>query len=164
MDAIAKTTSFNGQKLLSGAFTNKAIQVGAFANETANVSIGSTEANKVGHISQADLSLASKNGGEVQLTITSSITGEKLTLNTIDVQYNNRRENSMGAMADEINRYTSMTGISAFAVVETTTSTAIQAGTTGADFSINGVTIGAIPVEANDYSGSLVNAINEKSL
>lgn len=163
LDAIAKTTSFNGQKLLSGAFTNKSIQVGAFANETANISVGSTEANKIGHISQAQLSLASDNGGEVQLTITSSITGEQLTLNTIDVQYNNSRENSIGALEDEINRYTSITGISSVAVVETTTTSAIQEGTTGSDFTINGVTIGAIPVEANDYSGSLVNAVNEKS-
>ena len=163
LDTIAKSTSFNGQKLLSGAFTNKAIQIGAFANETADISIGSTESNKVGHISQANLNLAGNNGGEVQLTITSSITGEKLTLNTIDIQYNNKKENGMGAMADEINRYTSVTGISAKAVIESTTVSPIKAGTTGWDFAINGVTIGAIPVEDNDYSGSLVNAINTKS-
>lgn len=163
LDAIAKTTSFNGQKLLSGAFSNKLIQIGAFANETADISIGSTESNKVGHISQADLTLAGDNGGEVQLTITSSITGEQLTLSTIDMQYNNNRENGIGAMADEVNRYTSITGISAKSVVETTTISSIQAGVTGWDFAINGVTIGAIPVEANDYSGSLVNAINTKS-
>ncbi|MDM8537634.1 flagellin, partial [Desulfobacterales bacterium HSG17] len=162
LDAIAKTTSFNGQKLLSGAFTNKAIQIGAFANETANISIGSTEANKVGHISQADLSLASNSGGEVQLTITSAITGEQLTLNTIDVKYNNRKENSMGALSDEVNRYSSITGISAKAVIESTSTISIQDGVTGFDFAINGVTIGALPVEANDYSGSLVNAINTK--
>jgi len=163
LDAIAKTTSFNGQKLLSGSFTNKAIQIGAFANETANISIGSTEANKVGHISQADLNLASNSGGEVQLTITSSITGEQLTLNTIDIQYNNSTENSIGALADEVNRYSSITGISAKAVVEATTTIAIKEGDTGDDFAINGVKIGGLPVEANDYSGSLVNAINIKS-
>ncbi len=163
LDAIAKTTSFNGQKLLSGAFTDRHIQIGAFANETANISIGSTEANKVGHISQADMRLAGDTGGEIQLTITSSITGEQFTLNTIDIQSNNKRENGIGALADEANRYTSITGISAVAVVETTTTTPIQAGVTGFDFTINGVIIGAIPVEANDYSGSLVNAINKKS-
>ncbi len=163
LDDIAKTTSFNGQKLLSGAFTDKAIQIGAFANETANISIGSTEANKVGHISQADLSLTGNSGGEVQLTITSSITGEKLTLNTIDVQYNNSRENSIGALADELNRYTSISGISAEAVVEVTTTDSIQEGITGTDFAINDIVIGALPVERNDYSGSLVNAINTKT-
>ncbi|MCD4675251.1 MAG: flagellar protein FlaB, partial [Desulfobacula sp.] len=163
LDAIAKTTSFNGQKLLSGAFTNKVMQIGAFANETASISIGSTEANKIGHISQADLSLASDSGGEVQLTITSSITGEQFTLNTIDIKYNNKKENGIGALSDEINRYTSITGISAKTVIETTTTTAIKAGVTGSDFAINGVIIGGLPVEANDYSGSLINAINSKT-
>lgn len=163
LDAIAKTTSFNGQKLLSGAFTNKSIQIGAFANETASISIGSTEASKVGHISQADLSLASSSGGEVQLSIKSSITGETLELSAIDIQFNNNPINGMGALAGEVNRYTSVTGISAVAVVMVTTDTSIKKGTTGEDFAINGITIGAIPVEDNDSSGSLVSAINTKS-
>jgi flagellin len=163
LDAIATTTSFNGQKLLSGSFTDKAIQVGAFANETANISIDSTESGNVGHISQAQLTLASDAGGEVQLTITSAITGEELTLPTIDIQYNNDPDNGIGALAGEINRYSSVTGISATEVVRTTSSTAIQAGTTGNTFAINGVTIGAIKVEDNDGTGSLVSAINGKT-
>ena len=163
LDTIATTTSFNGQKLLSGAFSDKTIQVGAFANETASISIDSTESSKVGHISQAQLSMASSSGGEIQLTITSSITGEELTLSTIDLQYNNDAENGMGALEGEVNRYTSVTGITANAIVETTSSIPIQEGTTGEGFAINGVTIGAIPVEANDGTGSLVNAINGKT-
>lgn len=163
LNIIATTTSFNGQKLLSGVFTDKAIQIGAFANETANISIGSTEASKIGHISQADLSLASESGGEVQLTITSSITGEKLTLSTIDVQYNNDRANGMGALADEMNRYTSVTGISAKAVVEMTSTKAIQGGSTGEHFKINGIPIGDIPVENGDENGALIDGINDKT-
>ncbi len=163
LDAIAKTTSYNGQKLLSGAFSDKVIQIGAFANETASISIGSAESNSIGHISQANLSLSSDSGGEVQLTITSSITGEELTLSTIDIQYNNDRDNGMGALEDEINKYTSVTGISANAIVETTTTTEIQAGSTGDSFAINGVSIGDIQVEANDADGALVTAINDKS-
>ena len=163
LDAIAKTTSYNGQKLLSGVFTDKVIQVGAFANETAQISIGSTEANSIGHISQAALTLASDSGGEVQLTITSSITGEKLELSTIDIQYNNDRDNGMGALEDEINKYTSTTGISANAIVRTITNEAIQEGSTGDGFAINGVAIGDIKVEDNDSNGALVTAINDKS-
>ena len=75
LDNIAQNTSFNGQKLLSGAFSNKAFQIGASANQTVNVSIGSPESTRVGHISTADLSLTSADGGDVQLEITSSITG-----------------------------------------------------------------------------------------
>jgi len=163
LSVIAKTTSYNGQKLLSGVFTNKKFQIGAFANETASISIGSSEATKMGHITQANLSLASESGGEVQLTITSSITGEKLTLNTIDIQSNNSAENGMGALADEVNRYASITGINATAIIETTSSTAIQAGTTGSGFAVNGINIGAITVASNDSNGALLSAINGKT-
>ncbi len=163
LSVIAKTTSYNGQKLLSGAFTNKKFQIGAFANETASISIGSAEATKLGHITQANLSLASASGGEVQLTITSAITGETLTLNKIDIQSNNSATNGMGALADEVNRYASLTGINATAVISTTTSNAIAAGTTGSGFAINGINIGAITTQANDSDGALLSAINGKT-
>ncbi|GIX47099.1 MAG: hypothetical protein KatS3mg131_1310 [Candidatus Tectimicrobiota bacterium] len=162
LDEIAKNTSFNGQKLLSGSFVNKAFQIGPNSNQTFSVSIASAESTKVGHISTAKLSLASDDGGQVQLTITSSITGAQLTLNTVDIQYNNKAENGIGALADEINRYTSTTGIKATAVVSVTSTTAIKAGTTGSDFAINGITIGAVTVQANDADGALTKAINAK--
>lgn len=162
LDVIAKTTSFNGQKLLSGVFTNKSIQIGAFSRETASISIGSTESTKMGHVTTANLSLTGS-GGEVQLSITSALTGEVLTLNEIDIQSNNNAENGMGALADEVNRYTSATGIKATAMISSTTSSAIAAGTTGSDFAINGITIGAITATANDSSGALLTAINGKT-
>ena len=138
-DNIVKNTSFNGQKLLSGSFTNKSIQIDAYANMTADISIQSAESNKTGHITQAKLDLANENGGFVQLVITSSITGEELTLNTINIQATNKSENGMKTLADEINRYSPTTGISANAVVSSTSSTNIKLGTTGNDFSINGI-------------------------
>lgn len=162
LDVIAKTTSFNGQKLLSGAFTNKKIQIGAFANETANVSIGSTESTKTGHISTARLSLGTDAGGEVELSLTSSITGDVLNLNKIDLQMNNSAQNGMGAMADEINRYSSTTGIKATAVVSVTSAKAIEAGTTG-EFTINGVVISPTPVINNDDDQALRKAINDRT-
>jgi flagellin len=163
LDNIAQNTSFNGQKLLSGAFSNKAFQIGAGANQTVNVSIGSTESVRLGHISTADLELTSADGGDVQLEITSSITGQKLNLNTISIQANNKAENGIGALATEINRYSSTTGISANAVVSATGVSAISAGTTGSSFAINGVTIGALTVQDNDADGALVKGINAKS-
>ena len=163
LDNIAQNTSFNGQKLLSGAFSNKAFQIGADANQTVNVSIGSTESTRLGHISTADLDLTSADGGNVQLEITSSITGQKLSLNAISVQANNKAENGIGALATEINRYTSTTGISATAVVSTTGASAITAGTTGSSFAINSITIGALTVQNNDADGALVKGINAKS-
>jgi flagellin len=163
LDVIAKTTSYNGQNLLSGVFTNKSIHIGAYSGETASVSIASSESTKIGHVSTSNLELSSDTGGEVQLNITSSITGKTIELNTIDMQMNNDAQNGMGSLADEVNKYAAETGINAVAVVSTTTNTAISEGTTGTDFKVNGITIGAIDVQANDGSGSLVAAINDKT-
>lgn len=163
LDAIAETTSYNGQQLLSGEFTNKQLQVGASSNQTATIDIASTKSTQTGHISTATLALDSEDGGEVQLTITSSITGEEVELESVEILQNNSAENGMGALADEINSQTYLTGISALAVVESTTEEAIQEGATGSDFSINGVTIGALNVSDNDSDAALVTAINDKT-
>ncbi|HIJ78151.1 MAG: flagellin [Desulfobulbaceae bacterium] len=45
---IAQTTTYNGQQLLTGNFTNKSFQVGANSGETINISIGATQADKLG--------------------------------------------------------------------------------------------------------------------
>ncbi|MGB3611771.1 MAG: flagellin [Cellvibrio sp.] len=45
---ISETTTFNGQKLLDGSMGTKQLQVGAQANQTIGVSIGSFSANKLG--------------------------------------------------------------------------------------------------------------------
>ena len=163
LSAISKTTAFNGQALLSGSFTNKEFQVGANANESIKASIGSTDTAKVGHTTRSDISLGSDQGGNIQLTVKSNLTGDTVTMKAIDVQSNNDPKNGMGALADEINQHTGTTGIRATAVVETVSSVGISAGSTSADFAINGVTIGAIVVEDNDNSGTLLAAINSKT-
>lgn len=45
---ISATTTFGGQKLLDGSYGTKAIQVGANANETINLSLENVAANKIG--------------------------------------------------------------------------------------------------------------------
>ena len=54
LDNIAKTTSFNGQTLLSGSFTNKEFQVGAYSNQTIQTSIGNTQSIATGNIATRD--------------------------------------------------------------------------------------------------------------
>jgi len=109
------------------------------------------------------LALDDKEGSTVQLSITSAITGDNIDLAAITIEANNEEGNGLGALAAEINSVSSLTGVSAMAVVETTTENAIQEGVTGSDFAINGVNIGAINVEANDDDSSLVTAINDKT-
>ncbi len=162
LNIIAKTTSFNGQKLLSGSFSNKQIQMGASSNEAISFSVASAETNKLGHTSRAQLNLTSE-VGSVQLTVKSALTGENVSMKAVDIQYNNSATNGMGALADEINSKSGDTGIRAVAVVNVTSSNTIQAGTTGSDFAINGISIGAIQVKANDGDGALMAAINGKT-
>lgn len=160
LNNIAKTTSFNGQKLLSGTFTNKEFQVGANANETIKASIASAETSQIGQTSRATLSVAQL--GENQLTLKSAVSGTSIALESVNLKMNNDPANGMGALADIINKHSAETGITAKAVVSSTTA-AITAGTTGSDFAINGVNIGAINVSANDSEGTLLTAINNKA-
>ncbi len=46
---VAQDTSFNGQKLLSGTFTDKQFQTGASAGETLNISLGSIDPGQITH-------------------------------------------------------------------------------------------------------------------
>ena len=50
LDNIAKTTAYNGQALLSGNFTNKEFQIGAYSNQTVKASIANTQSLAIGNI------------------------------------------------------------------------------------------------------------------
>ena len=161
LDTIAKTTAFNGQKLLSGNFINKKFQVGAYSGETVNISIGSAQSTKVGHVSTTDLTFAGE--GVTQLSMYSNLQDKSYSLNAIEVKYDNSPEHSLAAVADAINKLSDVLGITAKANVTSTTAGSVAAGTTDASFAINGVNIGAVTVAGGDSSGSLVAAINGKS-
>jgi flagellin len=115
-DAISRTTSFNGQKLLSGAFTNKHFQVGAYSGETVNISIGSAESTKNGHINVSTISPNAS--GNMRMVTTNNTNGERIITKEVDLQYNNDPDNGLGAMADEINQWNELTDIRSVAVVE----------------------------------------------
>ncbi|MBL0703141.1 MAG: flagellin B, partial [Sulfurospirillum sp.] len=76
LDNIAKTTSFNGQVLLSGKFTNKEFQIGAFSNQTVKTSIGNTQSIASGHMATrndvtalGNIGSLSSNAGQGSLVI-----------------------------------------------------------------------------------------------
>ena len=52
LNNIAQTTSFNGQSLLAGKYTDKEFQVGAYSNQSVSASIGNTESVAIGNIQQ----------------------------------------------------------------------------------------------------------------
>jgi len=49
LDNIAKTTAFNGTQLLSGNFSNKEFQIGAYSNQTIKTSISNTQSLAIGN-------------------------------------------------------------------------------------------------------------------
>jgi len=164
LDAIAKTTSFNNKKLLSGNFTNKAFQIGAYSGEIVSISIGSSESTKIGHVNTSEIHIDNGNtGGTVALSLFSNLDGNTYNVAPVDILYNNSAENGMGALADAVNKLSDVLGFSAKAEVISTSSGTVSAGTTGNDFAINGVNIGRVEVADNDSTGTLVKSINVKS-
>ncbi len=163
LDMIAKTTSFNNQKLLSGSFTNKRFQIGANIGETVQLSIPSAQSTKLGHLVNGKLSLEGQEPGAVEISIFSYLTNEYFLLPPQEVAYNNSRQQGLAVLADSINMMNDRVGVSADIHVESSTNLNIAQGETDEDFAINGVNIGSQEVSRNDSDGSLVKAINNKS-
>src|SRR5690606_229734 len=81
LNRIAETTTFGGRKLLDGFFGSTAFQVGANANDTINVSIGSASATKIGAYTSdkagSALGITSAAAGDASGTLTISANGKQ---------------------------------------------------------------------------------------
>lgn len=162
LNQIATTTTYNGQNLLSGAFSNKQIQVGAFSNETINMSISATDAKHVGHVRQETFDMTYLNGGsqlEFGKEIFIDIDGNNVHANVMGIESGT----GVGEIVKVINFNSDILGVRASYNVETVSSGPIQPGDL-TDFTVNGINIGSIvDIKRNDSDGKLMNAINEKS-
>ncbi|MBT0883629.1 flagellin hook IN motif-containing protein, partial [Campylobacter sp. 2018MI13] len=154
-DNIGNTTSFNGQKLLSGTFSNKEFQIGAYSNETVKASIGATTSDKIGltrfetghNVRAADLTgTASVTFKNVDGINDVTIEPVKLTNGKGDVS----ASTGLGALAEAINKASDKTGIKASVTAISTFEQPIKAGETTSNFSINGVKIGTVSVQEKD--------------
>jgi flagellin len=156
LDNIAGTTSFNGQQLLSGQFSNKEFQIGAYSNQKVTASIGPTSSDKIGN-TRFETGGTITAAGTVQMTFgnvdgVNSITLESVTIST-------GAGTGIGVLAETINKNSDKTGVRATFSVQTTSSGAVTAGSVSG-LSINGVNIGNVTFEANDKTGALMAAIN----
>ena len=88
LDNIAKTTSFNGTQLLSGNFSNKEFQVGAYSNETIKASIANTQSLAIGSTSRASDQVATGNYEETTLTVGLDKSTTVLTFSTGGASFN----------------------------------------------------------------------------
>jgi flagellin len=158
LDNIANQTSFNGQSLLSGNFTNKKFQIGAYSNQTVTASIGATSSDKIGETRFETTELVKVSEGvnglkSISLTF-KNIDGENdLTIESAKISTS--AGTGIGALAEVINKNSDKTGVRASWSVQGTGATAVQAGDIKG-LKINGITIGDITdVKANDADGKL---------
>ncbi|MBX2078077.1 flagellin B [Campylobacter peloridis] len=159
LDNIANTTSFNGKQLLSGNFVNQEFQIGAQSNQTVHATIGPTQSAKIGH-TRFETGNRVTASGMSSFTIKSYDGVNDYKFQSVPISYS--VGTGLGALADEINKVADKTGVRATAVVQTISSGALPAGSTGEGFSINGVVIGKITFQPGDKDGALAAAINSK--
>lgn len=157
LDNIAQTTSYNGLSLLSGSFTNKEFQVGAFSNQSIRASIGATSSDKIGHVRSETLkfsALGTTSMKFVQAQGTNDVTLESVVIST-------SAGTGLGALAEVINKNSNaLGGVRAEATVIRTGTQSVAAGDV-TSLTINGIKIGDIAgIQANDSDGRLVQAIN----
>ena len=72
LDNIARTTSFNGEQLLNGKFSNKEFQIGAYSNQTIRASISNTAASATGNITSRTDMVKIGNFAEIEPSVIGS--------------------------------------------------------------------------------------------
>lgn len=158
LDYIGNTTTFNGQSLLSGQFTNKEFQVGAYSNESIKASIGSTTSDKIGHVRiETGDQITEAFDAHVRFRQVDGVNDFLLE----SVKISHSAGTGIGVLAEVINKTSDKTGIKATWNVISTSDTAIRAGDL-VNVSINGLLLGNITgIKDNDSDGRLVQAINK---
>ena len=158
LDGIATSTSFNGQSLLSGSYTNKKFQVGAYSNQSIGMSVNSTHSSKVGDVRFETSTVIST---AVNSTLTFSAVDGQNDVSLESVIISTSVGTGLGALADTINKNSDRLGGVKASWTNVTTSVSSVASGDLTDVSINGINVGTISgVAANDSDGTLVNAIN----
>ena len=123
VDRVAKTTSFNGQKVLDGSFTGGVFQVGA--NSGDNITVGALANTKVDKLGKSmygttgvtSLGATNVSGAAVTGTITITVKGANNTTgisSTLAADSNRTEEEALGQILAEINVKSADTGVTAF--------------------------------------------------
>ena len=162
LDNIATTTSFNGQQLLNGNFSNKNFQIGAYANQTVQVSIGATASDKIGLTRFETSGLMAFSAGGISDVVFefSGIDGFPGGYKFQTISSTEFKKYGLKAVADRINAVSDLTGVSAKVLNSITFSSIVQEGTIKG-LTINGIGIGDVTTVAGDKNQVLVNSINK---
>nr|WP_320136795.1 flagellin [uncultured Amphritea sp.] len=164
LNRIADTTSFNGKNILDGTFTSAKFHVGAEADQTINVSIGSSRATSMGNYSLTTSGTGS-NAVAAAATAGASATveGEDLSISgplgststAVDVVAGD----SAKTVAEKVNAVQSETGVTAKAVSQAKLSSIIAGNIS---LTLTGDTDGgAQAITANGVTATDVSALSE---
>ncbi|WP_226609066.1 flagellin N-terminal helical domain-containing protein [Marinobacter nauticus] len=170
---IADTTEFNGLKLLDGSFSQQAFQVGANANQTISVSVGSASTEDLGNYTltaQSDddavglgtpvagATLPANNGVAAQALTVSGSLGSAVIPNTTITQ-----GSTAESIATAVNGITGSTGVTATAETEATLSGLDTAGTVTFNLGTSGGTSAGITAAITTTSdlSALRDAVND---
>lgn len=171
---IADTTSFNGKNILDGSFTSGKFHVGAFADQTINVSIGSVQATSIGAHqtdSAANIGTAVAAAADAD-TAVNGVVGQNVTINgnavsnTIAIAGGS----TAATVATQINAETGTTGVTATASNSVTLSGLSANGTISFGISsrsdatsvVGSEAVVSASVTTGDYT-NLADAINSKA-
>ncbi|PAV00738.1 flagellin A [Helicobacter sp. TUL] len=161
LDNIGNTTTYNGLALLSGSFSNKEFQVGAYSNQTIKASIGAAVSNKIGQV-RLETGQNVTATGEVKLKFVNVDGVNDVELESVKIS--SSAGTGLGALVEVINKNSDKTGVRATANVITTSDEAVKAGSLGGVI-LNGFSIGdIIGIKDNDSDGRLVQAINAATM
>ncbi|RDU52762.1 flagellin A [Helicobacter sp. MIT 01-3238] len=157
LDMVGNTTAYNGQALLSGQWTNKEFQVGAYSNQSIKASIGATTSDKIGQV-RLETGAMITASGEVAIKFRQVDGVNDVQLESVKISHT--AGTGLGNLAEVINKTADKTGIRANAVVLSTSDQEIQAGEM-LGVVINGFSLGDIKgIKQADSDGRLVQAFN----
>lgn len=159
-DEIAHNTMYGQLPLLNGAFANKSFQVGLNPNTDFKISIMPTQSLKLGtshFVTSHKIVMPLEN---FDVSIKSAFDRQTYTLRNQSL--GKEEDNSIKVLSDRINAISDKTGLKSYFKVEYKAQRPVEAGLTGADFSINQVLIGQHTIKDADADGTLVRAINDQ--
>ena len=173
VDRVAKTTSFNGAKLLDGSFTGAVFQVGA--NSGDNITVGALANTKVDQLGKTTygagnhpgVTPAAKNAAAAAMTnadATITVTGANGvgTNVTITKDANITSDEALGRVIQAINSKTADTGVVAF-LADNGQSIEYRASVkTGENAAV--VAVGAAPADVNSMISLTAGTGNEKKV
>jgi flagellin len=176
LNRIANESEFNGKKLLDGSFAAQQFQVGANANQTIAVTMGSARAMDIGNqVAYTDGTAQQVQGGTSTpgtVGAAASLVGaQSLTVYGLSQQFANVNVGDSAAdIATAVNLVSTDSGVTAHARTQAELTVSGITGSSGFSFDLSGINATATNTariavtisNANDLSG-MADAINAKS-